>query len=155
MPLFYTPKPRRFHYEPRFYNPEKERWEDLKRKYAEASDPRSQETSRDEGASGEERGLAYYQQRVQSLDREERKRHAKLSVADLFRKREMPTFHYQPRFSNNAEGQATSEGAGSRHKHKIARRFDMGDVDYMKPVPAGKIMMYALGAILLLMWILM
>ena len=34
MPMFYTPKPRQFKYRPRFYDPEKERWEALKQKYA-------------------------------------------------------------------------------------------------------------------------
>ena len=34
MPMFYTPKPRQFHYQPRFYDPEKEKWEALKAKYA-------------------------------------------------------------------------------------------------------------------------
>ena len=32
--MFYTPKPRQFRYKPRFYDPEKERWEALKQKYA-------------------------------------------------------------------------------------------------------------------------
>ena len=34
MPMFYTPKPRQFRYQPRFYDPEKEKWEALKAKYA-------------------------------------------------------------------------------------------------------------------------
>ena len=32
--MFEVAKPRRFHYEPRFYDPEKEKWEALKKKYA-------------------------------------------------------------------------------------------------------------------------
>ena len=35
MPMFYIPKPRQFKYQPRFYDPKKERWEELKRKYSE------------------------------------------------------------------------------------------------------------------------
>ena len=32
--MFEVEKPRRFHYTPRFYDPEKEKWEALKKKYA-------------------------------------------------------------------------------------------------------------------------
>ena len=31
--MFYTPKPRQYHYKPRFYDPEREDWELLKAKY--------------------------------------------------------------------------------------------------------------------------
>ena len=36
----------------------------------------------------------------------------------------------------------------------IKRRFDVSDTDYMKPVPAGRIMLYALLVCALLYWIL-
>lgn len=34
MPLLHTPKPRQFHYQPRFYDPRKEEWEERKRRFA-------------------------------------------------------------------------------------------------------------------------
>ena len=37
---------------------------------------------------------------------------------------------------------------------KIKRRFDVTDPDYMKPVPATRIMLYTLLVCLLLYWIL-
>lgn len=165
MPMFYTPKPRQFHYEPRFYDPEKERWEALKKKYADETQKQASDTEHAEQPAGEDngKGLEYYQQRVRQLDREERSKHAKLTLSDLFRKREMPTFNYKPRFASNGGTEQTDSTADAEgqalvqrmRKRKISRRFDMGDVDYMKPISAGKIMIYALAATLMLLWILL
>ena len=174
--MFYTPKPRQFHYKPRFYDPEKERWEALKAKYAlekelEERRKESEGTPEPLGDStldaveqldGEDKDLEYFQRRVREINREEK--HKGLTWKDLFRKREMPKFNYQPRFSGEAtSGQdhgTTNMGTGEhiaefkKRGVKIKRRFDVTDPDYMKPVPAGRIMLYALLVCMLLYWIL-
>ena len=153
MPMFYTPKPRQFKYRPRFYDPEKEKWEALKQKYADeraaaeaAAAPASEVDTTDD--------LAYFQRRVRELDRSESK---KLTWKDAFRKREMPTWNYQPRFQQtDEEGHDTGRRLAEFKKRgiNIKRRFDVSDTDYMKPVPAGRIMLYALLVCALLYWIL-
>ena len=106
--------------------------------------------------SSDDKDLAYFQQRVREIDRKE-KRHG-LTWKDLFRKREMPTFNYQPRFSGAQESasQGTSEHIDEFKKRnkKIKRRFDISDSDYMKPVPATRILLYVALVCLLLYWIL-
>ena len=161
--MFYTPKPRQFHYQPRFYDPEKERWEALKQKYA---DEKALEELRAEAAEAghdtpqqesDDVDLAYFQRRVRELDRKEK--HKGLTWKDMFRKREMPKFNYQPRFSA-AETEGEKLGTGEhiaefkKRGVKIKRRFDVTDPDYMKPIPAGRIMLYALLVCMLLYWIL-
>ena len=170
--MFEVPKPRQFHYQPRFYDPEKERWEALKKKYAIEQEKKATEEAEaapsEEGQRGESE-LEYFEQKVRSLDREARQQSSKLSWRDLFRKREMPTFNYQPRFS----GSATATPAGSSdgttdggivpddgtltekyrqpiHKIKIRRRFDISDTNYMKPISGGKIILYCFIVFLLL-----
>ena len=96
MPMFYVPKPRQFNYRPRFYDPQKERLEELRRKYAENP----------AGASQED--LDYFERRVREIDGEEKKG-GKLTWKDLFRKRKMPTFEYKPRFADDTP--ASPEGA--------------------------------------------
>ena len=170
MPMFYTPKPRQFHYTPRFYDPEKERWKALKQKYAdekalEELRAETVETYHDTSQQeSDDKDLAYFQQRVRELDRKEK--HKGLTWKDMFRKREMPKFNYQPRFSaaeTNSEEtfhetslQGTGEHIAEFKKRgvKIKRRFDVTDPDYMKPMPAGRIMLYALLVCMLLYWIL-
>lgn len=152
--MFYTPKPRQFTYRPRFYDPEKERWEALKQKYADeraaAEMAEAQDTGSDDGHD-----LAYFQRRVRELDREERT--GRLTWRDAFRKRAMPQFRYQPRFGTD-ETQPAAEAVGGLKaqagKKRIKRRFDVSDTDYMKPIPAGRIMLYALLVFALLYWIL-
>ena len=173
MPMFYTPKPRQFHYQPRFYNPEKERWEALKQKYADERMLREMEaelteTSVDnastdaEAAAQADADLTYYQRRVREIENRNREKQRGLTWKDLFRKREMPKFNYTPRFSsaNDTTADETShQGTGERiadfkqRSVKIKRRFDISDSDYMKPVPATRIMLYALLAFLLIYWI--
>lgn len=169
MPMFYTPKPRQFRYQPRFYDPEKEKWEALKQKYAEERMLREIETASlpepsalTETAEQPDKDLAYFQQRVREIDREEKRGGKGLTWKDLFRKREMPQFNYQPRFVESSErtegkeSQGTGEHLASFKKRnsKIKRRFDVADKDYMKPVPATRIMLYTLLVCLLLYWIL-
>lgn len=173
MPMFYTPKPRQFHYQPRFYNPEKERWEALKQKYADERMRRELEAELAEteitDASGDaakaaptDADLEYFQRRVRELESRQRDKQRGLTWKDLFRKREMPKFNYTPRFSSSNSTPAdetTKPNTGERiadFKHrnaKIKRRFDISDADYMKPVPATRIMLYVLLACLLIYWI--
>lgn len=168
--MFYTPKPRQFHYQPRFYDPEKERWEALKQKYADEralrealeeaeSEERKVESGEREVESGkQDADLEYFQRRVRELDREEK--HRGLTWKDMFRKREMPKFRYQPRFQNTESAAEGEQGVGEhltefkKRGVKIKRRFDVTDPDYLKPVPAGRIMLYALLVCMLLYWIL-
>lgn|SRR5574344_516477 len=173
MPLFYTPKPRQFHYEPRLYDPEKEEWERIKKRYNYTDDGKGPknviDTSSDEVASTDSNSiekdtdLAYFEDKVREMDRKERRAASKFTLSDVFRKREMPKFNYQPRFNGTAttesdapkmspEGQAIME---RMRKRKMGRRFDIEDADYYKPIPAGKIMMYGVVVFLLLLWILL
>ena len=151
MPMFYTPKPRQFKYKPRFYDPEKEKWEALKQKYADEREKEELEKGIAESGEGNA-DLEYFQRRVRELDRSERH---KLTWKDAFRKREMPKFNYQPRFAQTEE-EGTGEHLASFKKRgaNIKRRFDVNDTNYMKPIPAGRIMLYALLVCLLLYWIL-
>ncbi len=167
MPLFFTPTPRKFTYQPRFYDPEKEEWEARKKKYAadqqhevpsQYADSNKEDTQ--QSADGNGVDLAYFERRLRQIDSNERKKKSKLQFSDFFRKRETPTFHYEPRFSSNPDGTTTATNSSNssqeyKSKHKIARRFDIADSDYMKPVSAGKIMLYALLTAMLLMWILL
>ena len=117
MPMFYVPKPRQFNYRPRFYDPRKERLEELKRKYA----------SHPDGASQED--VEYFEQQVRELDNE--KQRSKLTWKDMFRKRQMPKFEYKSRFLTEQE--AMDEGPDTntarikqfKEEHtRIKRRLD-------------------------------
>lgn len=164
MPLFYTPKPRQFHYEPRYYDPEKEKWEALKRKYAtqqadSASDDNATDVN-DSPSDNSDDDLRYFEERVRSIDRQ--KRQTSLSWKDLFRRREMPQFNYRPRFQNTNDSDDHSDEEleekysqqRTKHSVRIRRRYNIEDPEYMKPMPAGKIMIYGLLTFLLLAWIL-
>lgn len=166
--MFEVDKPRRFHYEPRFYDPEKEKWEALKKKYAieqERKEAESGNTAKNGVSSDEE--LQYFEQRVKDLEREERAKSSQLTWRDLFRKREMPKFNYQPRFVNGVDTKAqTEEGKGelpavddntladkyraAKHQIKIKRRFDISDPNYMKPISGTKIILYCFLVFLLI-----
>lgn len=164
--MFEVDKPRRFHYEPRFYDPEKEKWEALKKKYAiEQEKQEKQQAKEAEHKEGEEdEELEYFEKRVRDLDREERAQASKMTWKDLFRKREMPTFNYQPRFSGNAaehSNAASSDGPAesadltekyrqAKHRIKIKRRYDISDTNYMKPISGTKIILYCFIVFLLI-----
>lgn len=160
MPMFYTPKPRQFHYRPRFYDPEKEEWEKLKTKYRLDNDLpldddelRSQSQANDQNVDED---LEYFQRKVKSIERQERQNKQKIGLADMFRKREVPQFHYVSRFDSEGNiidttATPTKENAVKR---RITRRFeDDDDFDRLKPVPAGKIMIYTLIVTFLLIFI--
>ena len=159
MPLFYTPKPRQFHYTPRFYDPEKEEWEALKKKYA----MKQEAEARAKQAPETETEVDYFERRLKELDRKEKK--SGLGINDLFRKREMPKFNYTPRFSGSATATAseasnaevssqdeslTEKYRQAKHQIKIRRRFDISDTDYMKPVSGTKIILYCFIVFLLI-----
>jgi len=114
MPMFFVPKPRQFNYRPRFYDPRKERLEELKRKYA----------PNPEGASQEE--VEYFEQQVRELDSKDK--HGKLTWKDMFRKRQMPKFEYKSRFASEeavpaAESRDTLQQFKEEHT-RIKRRLD-------------------------------
>lgn len=167
--MFEVEKPRRFHYEPRFYDPEKEKWEALKKKYAiEQEKKEAFEKAVADNADGENSELDYFAQRVRDIDEQRRTESSKITWRDMFRKREMPKFNYQPRFSNGVDTKAvksedspaqdTSESdkqltekyAFEKHKIKIKRRFDIADTDYMKPISGTKIILYCFIVFILL-----
>lgn len=165
--MFEVDKPRRFHYEPRFYNPEKERWEALKKKYADEQE-RAEARAAAASEDGSDEELAYFEQKVRDLDKKGQESFH-LGWRDLFRKREMPK--YNPQFHTHATGSTANAAADSestataeeslaekyrtsKRKIKIRRRFDIGDEDYMKPASPGKIFLYALIVLMLLYLIL-
>lgn len=172
MPMFYTPKPRQFHYKPRFYDPEKEEWEKLKTKYRlekglplddeKLAKEYQSEALPDENTSPEANSsdddLEYFRRKVRSIEREEREKKQHLTVNDLFRKREKPQFHYVSRFDSegNLKDPASLSSEENMKKRRITRRFDNDDDwDRFKPIPAGKIIAYTLAAILILLFIFM
>ena len=153
--MFYTPKPRQFHYSPRFYDPEKEEWERLKQKYAFRKEQEAKQAAAPADEAPADTELAYFERRVRELDSQERQQKARFSFKDIFRKREMPTFNYKPRFQEGREAAATSPATGTAYKRiKFSRRFDVEDPESFKPVPAGKIFIYIGLVLLLLYWIL-
>ena len=97
---------------------------------------------------------------MRTLDRRDREAAGRLTWRDLFRKRQMPTFRYQPRFSGEGvkesrqdegeTGEAIVEKyRPSRNAIKIRRRFDISDPVYLKPVSGGKIILYCFIVFLL------
>lgn len=147
--MFYTPKPRQFHYAPRFYDPEKEQWEMMKKKYA----IKKEMEEKMQADSSSNSDLAYFEQKVRDLDREEQKRSSRLGWKDLFRKREMPKFNYQSRLQGEGQQEVASSMRGQK-RIKFSRRFDVEDPDSYQPVSAGKIFLYIGLVCLLLYWIL-
>lgn len=184
MPMFPTPQPRRFQYKPRFYDPDKEEWEltKLKYGYSESKEkeavahPRNEELMEgteqeqvsalraEDSAKGVSSELDYFEQRLRELDEEDRKKRSKLTVKDLFRKRKMPTFTYQPRFAAQEVADADSdepvridrkgqEIMERMRRHRMGRRFDFDDDDYLKPIPATRIFVYAFIVLILIWWV--
>lgn len=165
--MFYTPSPRKFHYTPRFYDPEKEEWNKMKERYGidgkapvtskglEADEARADEAERTAAKDEMAKEIAYFEARERELERKEKARAAKFGWKDLVRKREMPTFNYKPRFQEGGSlaDPVKNELELGKKKKRISRRFDIEDTKYFEPIPAGKIMLYALGATLLLAWI--
>lgn len=160
MPMFYTPKPRQFHYKPRFYDPEKEEWEKLKTKYRlehglPLDDNALKESTETSQTSDDDKDLAYFQRKVREIDKKDRASSQRLTISDLFRKREKPQFHYVSCFDSEGNiidtpSQTTREATVKR---RITRRFEDDDEDRFKPIPAGKIIVYTLIVFCLLVFI--
>ena len=160
MPMFYTPKPRQFRYVPRFYDPEKEEWEKLKTKYRienglPIDDNKMREADTVDNADVDTDELEYFQKKIRDIDRKDREKKSKLTLNDLFRKREKPQFHYVSRFDSegNLKDPSTIKSADSVTNKRIHRRFEEDDMDRFKPIPAGKIITYTLIVFLLLIFI--
>ena len=162
MPMFYTPKPRQFHYKPWFYDPEKEEWEKLKTKYRlenglPLDDEKLREKYKEQQTAGEDqdRDLEYFQRKVRDIEREERQEKQKLTLKDFFKKREKPQFHYVSRFDSEGNLMETPPTApkDATVKRRISRRFNDEEMDGLKPIPAGKIMIYTLLVCILLFFI--
>jgi len=165
--MFEVEKPRKFHYAPRFYDPEKERWEAKKKRYA-IEQERTAANSREDDVADEGDGntLEYFERRVAEVNREQRRQASRLTWKDLFRKREMPRFEYQSRLNiqesttatqeNPKDGEADTltEKYRSPRRIKIRRRFDISDTDYMKPISGTKIILYCFVVFLLVTLIL-
>lgn len=155
--MFYTPKPRQFHYRPRFYDPEKEEWEQLKMKYImQQSNVAKADDNAEPEHSTDNKELEYFQRKVRDIDRAERKERQHLTIKDLFRRREKPQFHYVSRFDDDGNLIETpaSSTMNSEVKRHIQRRFDTEeDWDRFKPIPAGKIMIYTLLVCVLLFFV--
>ena len=164
--MFEVEKPRQFRYVPRFYDPEKEKWEALKKKYAIEQEKKSTDAEQQEAsdAGGGDAELEYFQRRVRDINYENLKKNSRLTWRDLFRKREMPKFNYQPRFSGEAvpkvdEGissdvdvqRLTDKYWQAKRQIKIRRRFDISDSEYMKPISGTKIVLYGMIAFILLL----
>ena len=130
MPMFYTPKPRQFRYKPRFYDPEKERWDALKQKYADERMIREMEAELEEvsdlSAKPEvsDSDLEYFQQRVREIDSREREKQRGLTWRDLFRKREMPTFNYTPRFNSSSDNDVVQKQGTGEHINNFKKQKD-------------------------------
>lgn len=161
MPMFYTPSPRKFHYQPRFYDPEKEKLEQMKAKYAAIREEKEQNGE----PSDIDQELAYYKSRISEMEKRDKKESSQFSMKDLVRRREMPKFNYTPRFSGGTldqDGQSVHNQEISDEdrsilermkNNKFKRRYDISDMQYMQPVSAGKIMFFALIAGLLIIWL--
>lgn len=164
--MFEVEKPRQFHYVPRFYDPEKEKWEALKKKYAIEQEKKEAAEARQKSLIEDgEADLAYFEQRVKDIDSQSRNTSSRITWRDMFRKREMPKFNYQPRFQNGVDTLANPKQETSNdaipddtfinkyregYKIKIKRRFDISDTDYMKPISGTKIILYCFIAFLLI-----
>lgn len=165
--MFEVEKPRQFHYQPRFYDPEKEKWESLKKKYAIEQEKKAASAPVHDGEASDDE-LAYFQQKVRNLERQDRDRKSRLGWKDLFRKREMPQFHYTPRFDEHGnlkeefasatggEQELENKYAETYHAHpiKIRRRFDISDEQYFKPISGTKIILYVFLTCMLIYWVL-
>ena len=156
--FFYTPKPRQFSYNPRFYDPEREKFEKLKAQY-------KLKNNYEKIPQTENEDLAYFQSKIKSFDNKQRN----TSIGNIFKKKEMPKFNYKPRFVNGVDTMAETSNESNttptsieqiEYRKKITFRrpigYDRDDESPMaEPIPASKIFIYATVIIILLLWILL
>lgn len=144
MPMFDVRKPKQFHYQPRFYDPEKEKWENLKKKYAYRDElnekshdvEKSEEEKRQDEMDAE---LAYFEQRVRESYNHNRQT-GKLAKRTSSKKRK-------------SDKSDSDDKADLGKRIRIKRRFDNSQDDYLQPVPARKILLYTLLILLLLYFV--
>ncbi len=133
--FFYIPKPKKFEYKPRFYDPEKEELEKLKKKY-----------STNEDNSADKERLEYYKEKIRLLEQEKSRR----SILS-FGKKKFPKFNYQPRFYKPEETVTEEQKEKSRTLEfkKPDRYVDSSD----RHIPLFRILLFIGICILLLLWI--
>ncbi len=136
MPMFYTPKPRQFHYKPRLYDPEKEEFEKLKAKYRiEKGLPIDDDQMREAVANGDAKAQldTISDETLESLSAHTHidvDRHLKpVTFSDLFHKHEKPEFHYVSRFDENGNLRPDIDPAkkGEPVEPHIKRKFERED----------------------------
>ena len=157
--FFYTPKPRQFKYSPRFYDPEQEKFEELKAKY---KLNHKYDSIADDGDNSE---LAYFRSRVKSFDR--KKNNSDFTPASIFKKKEMPKFNYKPRFAQNAEQQEGADSDGKQAKSSVDQISYTKKISFRRPIaydyedespvaeqiPVRKILIYVIVIVVMLLWI--
>ena len=125
--MFEVAKPRRFHYEPRFYDPEKEKWEALKKKYAiekEREEALKEAVKADSDTEGGESDLAYFEQRLRSIDREKHRQSSQCN-----RRRHSPRRQHSDREIQAAHPQ-NQDTAPFRHLRHQLHETHLGRQDY-------------------------
>lgn len=155
--FFYTPKPRQFRYSPRFYDPEREKFEELKAKY-------KLDHNYDDIPTEGDSELAYFQSRVRAFDR--KKETEGFGIGSIFKRKKMPTFNYKPRFSQDTTENVTKPETNNSntsidqisYTKKISFRRPIAyDYEDESPIaesmPVSKIIIYAIVIVILLIWI--
>ena len=89
-------------------------------------------TDTGETTISDDKELAYFQEKVRQMEHKDKEKSRGLTWKDAFRKREMPEFHYTPRFQNMPDAEAkpadTAEQrlADAKERNiRIKRRFDV------------------------------
>ena len=130
--FFQRPKPRQFKYRPRFYDPELEKFEELRKKY-----------QKTESLQIDDETLSYYRKRIHSIEREQTS-----SVGSLFKKKVVPKFNYQPRFASNKEEALAPSKSRIEFKSMFQDREDTTET-----FPSKQIIVTIVVVLLLLVWI--
>ena len=150
--FFYTPKPRQFKYSPRFYDPEREKFEELRNKY-------NLDTNYEKLSDATADELAYFKSKLKTYDK--KKNSSDFAWSFIFKKKEMPTFNYKPRFAENMteeeKNKLTADNKVGYQKKISFRRpiaYDYEDESPMaEPIPFSKVIIYAIVIIIMLLWI--
>lgn len=133
MPMFYTPKPRQFHYKPRLYDPEKEELEKLKAKYRiQQGLPIDDDLMREAVAKRDAQNQQMTADGETSAPNTtpiniDVNRHIKpITLGDLIHKHEKPEFHYVSRFDENGNLRTDipPDMKGEAVKPHINRKFE-------------------------------
>lgn len=130
--FFHLPKPRQFKYRPRYYDPEMEKFEELRKKY---------QTT--ESLQVDDEMLKYYRNRVRSIEKEQAS-----SGSSLFKKKTVPKFNYQPRFASNKE--SVTETPSNKIEFKSIYEERRTETETF---PSRTIIISIVVVLLLLLWI--